>query len=152
MKKIIEWTVWFDGGGRKNLTDDELERMMKSNMTKGTNRPKWQADDSSWLFLEKIFMIIPSKHEEVEDVVEVEEEQESDMKEVSFDNQTDEEKLKMMMELSSCTHEEEALYQQDTKTGLKYFPVCTKCGRRGRFVAAGKLSDDEKNAAKEWKE
>jgi hypothetical protein len=149
MQKPVKWTIQFTSGKTKVITNEEYDRMLLSNTKQGSHRPKWNADDGAWVFLDHIEHLFPCEFEDVEEEEDceiLEPEEEKDESEPL----SDEEKLQRLMEMSSCTHEEESLYWQQTKTGLKFFPVCDKCGRRGRYVAAGKLDSDDKKDAKEW--
>jgi hypothetical protein len=66
--------------------------------------------------------------------------------------------LAEMKEKSECTHEVMTYYYQEIMTGPKgkqksmkrYFPVCTKCGVRERYVKVDKLTDDEILNARVW--
>jgi hypothetical protein len=64
------------------------------------------------------------------------------------------EKLDEMMAKSSCLHPAEGMitYRHDTKKGSRFFPVCSFCGKRERYVKADTLSDEEKGAAKIWED
>jgi len=46
---------------------------------------------------------------------------------------------------SNCKHEPEKmeLYIQHTAKGIRYFPVCSFCGRRERYVAESKIMKGE---------
>jgi hypothetical protein len=69
---------------------------------------------------------------------------------------TDDEYMKKVADLSSCTHTHHDLYFQETLVGRakkpakRYFPVCSTCGLRERYVKADSLSDEEKENAKVW--
>jgi hypothetical protein len=104
--------------------------------------------------------------EEIEEVVEpevvveeeiVEEEPEVEEKPLSIQEKKDK-ILAEMKEKSECKHDNHDYYYQeivsgpsgDRKTQKRYFPVCSFCGVRERYVAAAKLSDDQKDNAKLW--
>ena len=53
---------------------------------------------------------------------------------------------------SDCVHEEKEIYKQSTTKGDRWFPVCTFCGKRDRFVKADSLTPAEKLNAKVWQE
>ena len=56
--------------------------------------------------------------------------------------------LAEMMARSSCNHEDKLTYHRiEGKRGTRYFPVCTFCGWKGKFVAAESLTDEVKSAA-----
>ena len=46
-----------------------------------------------------------------------------------------------MLRLSNCKHEPEILelYRQHTAKGIRYFPVCTVCGKRERYISESKV-------------
>jgi hypothetical protein len=51
--------------------------------------------------------------------------------------------LAEMIEKSNCTHGDgkQKMFKQDTKQGIKYFPVCTHCGKRERYVSGKKIKE-----------
>ena len=59
--------------------------------------------------------------------------------------QTDEEIIAEMTAKSNCKHEPEKmeLYIQHTAKGIRYFPLCTFCGKRERYVAESKIINGE---------
>ena len=48
-----------------------------------------------------------------------------------------------MMAKSNCKHEPEKLelYRQNTAKGIRYFPRCSFCGKRERYVSESKIVD-----------
>lgn len=50
-----------------------------------------------------------------------------------------------MMRLSNCAHEPEKmeLYRQHTAKGIRYFPVCSYCGKRERYISESKILKGE---------
>lgn len=64
------------------------------------------------------------------------------------------EKMDDMMAKSSCTHPEDGMviYRHDTKKGSRYFPVCSFCGKRERYVKAESLPEEAKATAKIWED
>jgi len=56
---------------------------------------------------------------------------------------TNDEKLAEMIEKSNCKHEPEKmeLYVQHTAKGLRYFPVCSFCGKREKYISERKIID-----------
>jgi hypothetical protein len=56
---------------------------------------------------------------------------------------TQDELLAEMVEKSNCEHESEKLtmYIQHTAKGYRYFPVCSFCGKRERYVSEKKILD-----------
>lgn len=57
---------------------------------------------------------------------------------------TNEELLDEMMAKSNCKHEPEKLelYVQQTAKGARYFPVCSFCGKRERYVSERKIAEN----------
>lgn len=70
--------------------------------------------------------------------------------------ESDEEKAQRQMNdiiaKSNCAHpkEKSEMYKKDTAKGTRYFPVCTFCGKRERYVKADSLSAEEKLNATVW--
>jgi hypothetical protein len=62
--------------------------------------------------------------------------------------------LQQIMAKSSCLHEPEKLMYMkvEGKKGTRYFPVCSFCGWRGKFVASDQLTDAVKQAAQTLQE
>jgi hypothetical protein len=54
---------------------------------------------------------------------------------------TDDEIVADMMAKSNCPHEPDKLelYRQHTAKGIRYFPVCSFCGKRERYVSESKI-------------
>lgn len=52
-------------------------------------------------------------------------------------------RLKELMDKSDCEHEKEKLEVKftATKNGKRYFPVCSFCGHRGRFIGKQKVAE-----------
>jgi hypothetical protein len=68
---------------------------------------------------------------------------------------TQEEMMAEMIAKSDCTHEGKlVLYRQHTAKGIRYFPKCTFCGKRERYVSESKIVKGEyKGTANEvWTE
>jgi hypothetical protein len=53
--------------------------------------------------------------------------------------------LAEMIEKSNCKHEPEklVLYTQHTAKGVRYFPVCSFCGKRERYVSEKKIVEGD---------
>ena len=58
---------------------------------------------------------------------------------------TADEQLAEMTAKSNCKHEPEklGLYIQHTAKGVRYFPVCSFCGKRERYVSESKINKGE---------
>ena len=54
-----------------------------------------------------------------------------------------------LMAKSSCTHENQTLYVQQTAKGERFFPVCDFCGKRERYISEKKVVAGE---YEEWSE
>jgi hypothetical protein len=65
--------------------------------------------------------------------------------EIAKPKETPEEKLAEMVDKSNCLHEPEKLqlYRQHTARGIRYFPVCSFCGKRERYVSESKINKGE---------
>ena len=69
-----------------------------------------------------------------------------------------EELMAKMVAKSNCKHKNTEIYYQEVKTGprtnqkiaRRYFPVCTFCETRERYVKADSLTDEERANAKIW--
>jgi hypothetical protein len=50
-----------------------------------------------------------------------------------------------MIEKSNCKHEPEklVLFSQHTAKGMRYFPVCSFCGKRERYVSEKKIAENQ---------
>ena len=66
-----------------------------------------------------------------------------------------------MIKKSECLHEGlQKMFYQETKAGKRYFPVCSFCGKRERYVSVKKIKDgkitdwtmDDLVTAKEYRE
>lgn len=57
-----------------------------------------------------------------------------------------------MLAKSNCNHPEDKaiIYKKETSKGVRYFPVCSFCGKRERYVKAESLTDEQKLSAKVW--
>jgi len=62
--------------------------------------------------------------------------------------------LAELLEKSNCAHEPEKIiyFKVTGKTGTRYFPKCSFCGWRGKFVAAESLSEEVREAAQLYQE
>ena len=111
--------------------------------------------------------------EEIHEVIEVEEVEEAPVTEVTLEDLKEElevakeevdskkdieekrkEQMDDMMAKSNCQHEDSkmVIYRHDTKKGSRFFPVCSFCGKRERYVKAESLSDEVKAAAAIWED
>jgi hypothetical protein len=157
MKQIKTWVVKLVDGTAITLDDESYTGLIKADQKKGSHRPKWQAPDLTWIFLNKIVGIFPGEVEEGEDSSteedESSEEQGDDEEEAP---QNDQKLMEELLEKSSCQHkpEDAVLYKQFVRTkngmGQRYFNLCGFCGQRGRYVKTDSLSDEEKTNAIVW--
>lgn len=69
----------------------------------------------------------------------------SDESDVQSVEETIEDKRKRleaeMLAKSNCKHETQVLMYTQTTKGKRYFPVCTFCGKRDRYLSADKIKD-----------
>lgn len=63
-----------------------------------------------------------------------------------------EDAMNEIMAKSNCQHVEVEIFRHDTTKGSRYFPVCTFCGKRERYVKADSLTDEQKENAELWKD
>jgi hypothetical protein len=58
---------------------------------------------------------------------------------------TQEEMMAEMLEKSNCKHEPDkmVLYRQHTAKGIRYFPRCSFCGKRERYISESKIVKGE---------
>jgi hypothetical protein len=58
---------------------------------------------------------------------------------------TQEELMAEMLEKSNCKHEPDkmVLYRQHTAKGIRYFPRCSFCGKRERYISESKIVKGE---------
>jgi hypothetical protein len=95
--------------------------------------------------------------EEEDELKQMKEELDAATKEVEDKKDVEEKRddaMKDIMDKSNCTHPKDKLvyYRQDTSKGSRYFPVCSFCGKRERYVKAESLSDEVKAAAPLWED
>lgn len=141
------YIVKFKSGDTTELDSDEYNRLMSKFNKAGRHFPMFLRQSGEMFFLENVERIIPQGED---DVVVVEEPTvESETVKVE-DTQT--KALDKLIELSNCKHEvEQVLYKQETKTGPRYFRLCSFCGgNRTRFIALKDMTDEEMKNAKEW--
>lgn len=143
---VKTWTLRTQDGESFTITNDEVNKMFRTMATRGNNFPRMQLNSGAWIFLLQVTSIVPLEYGETPIVATIQEG--SVIKDYPVNSV--EAQLELMKELSSCTHEVETLFRQDTKTGPRYFNVCDKCGRRGRYVKLDSLEEIDKINAKEW--
>jgi hypothetical protein len=56
---------------------------------------------------------------------------------------TSEELMAELTEKSNCKHATQELYIQHTAKGIRYFPICSFCGKRERYVSESKINKGE---------
>lgn len=100
----------------------------------------------------------PEVTEEIDEVAELEKikaEAEAAQAEVESKKDIEEQRedaMKELMAKSNCAHVETTLFRHDTAKGSRYFPVCSFCGKRERYVKADSLTDEERENAQLWKD
>lgn len=77
-----------------------------------------------------------------------------DMEKKKDPEEKQEDAMKELLAKSNCKHPENLMkiYKQVTSKGSRYFPICTFCGKRERYVKADSLSDEVKEAAPIWED
>ena len=80
--------------------------------------------------------VVEEKAKPVEEVKEEPKEEESQQ-------EREDQLMATLVERSNCKHEPEKLelYSQATAKGVRYFPVCSFCGKRERYVSEKKITD-----------
>lgn len=153
--KFKTWEVYLDNDTKFSITDAEKEKLFNAMNTRGGNHSRWQMNNGTFIILSKVAYITPI--EKVDEVVEDVSDTTKETAPMEDEERklTDQEMLDRLIELSECTHDINTIHFQmirgrDNMLGKRYFNVCDKCGRKSRFIAAGKLSEDEKTNAIEW--
>jgi len=158
---MSDFIIVMDSGKEYGITYDEFLRYRNKRSTSGRAYPFFKLDSGTEIMIHKVSACEISewkkpKREEgvpeptlVPQPVKIAHSPDEDKKGIE---EKEKEMLAEFMAKSNCTHENVSLNSQDTKTGLKYFPVCDFCGHRGRYIAADKLGDEEKALAIVWKE
>lgn len=141
----------FRSGDERVISQSEFARLNGRLNTANRNYARFICDDGEIFFIECIERMFPEG--EVEPVVSNEPKAEktqptSDL-ELARKELEDE-----LMAKSSCQHTcDQDLYKTDTKTGPRFFRLCSFCGgNRTRFIALKDLTDEEMLAAKDWSE
>ncbi len=154
--RVLTWKINLKTSISYILTDTEYVKLNNALRKQGNYRPRYETDKHITIFLDHIVSMEPDEEMELvnlptEDSVENETE-EKPVEDNPVNKQ--QETLDRMIELSNCKHENSTIYKRETKTGVKYFPVCDVCARPGRFVKADTLTDEQKNDAQllEFKE
>jgi hypothetical protein len=152
MKELIGGKVYFTGSSvTAELTKREMENAPTTFLNKGARMMRTKAGDIL-IFGGTNMSVIKPVWGEVEDEVEVAPEvstgQLIEVDPPKMDEQAspppvktvDELKAEMMAK-SNCKHEPEKLelYIQHTAKGIRYFPVCSFCGKRERYVSESKI-------------
>lgn len=149
----MAYIVYLTSGKEINLNDIEYRRMMARMVRVGRNFPIFECDNGDTIFMDRIEYIEDLAKSGRITVGRLEEERKAAMPKVETegDTPTNEDLLAEIMNKSNCTHpaEAQALYMSDSKNGIRYFTLCDECGgNRSKFVAAAKLTDEEKDTAK----
>ena len=164
-KLIMEGSVIFD------ISADEFKRFNRKRATTGKHFPLLILDNGSYIFIDKVVAVVPTKLivqpevvnasaeklvEEAEKIVEDPAEVVEEVVDVKLDEEklakTEKEVMAEIVAKSACTHKEVSLHFQKTKKGIRYFPVCDFCGHRGRYVANDAITEAEIAEAIEWKD
>jgi len=166
-KLVVEGNIVFD------IDQEEFDGFKKKRATTGKQFPYFVLKNQSYVFMDRVIAIIPSKAIITPDVVpedvvkeedpnpdpevveaEVVEEETPKLEIVPTMSKEakDKEAMAEMLAKSTCTHKEVSLHFQKTKKGTRYFPVCDFCGHRGRYIASDSVTEEEVTNAIEWKE
>jgi hypothetical protein len=149
------YIVAFRSGDKVEIDKEEYGRLMNRFNMSGHHFARYTRPDGEIFMLVNIERIIPQGEE---DPVEIEEPTEEAPKEdTSEKSSVDEERQKVLDDMiarSSCKHEvDQILYKQDTKTGPRFFTICSFCGgNRSRYIAISNLDDEEMKNAPTWVE
>jgi len=95
---------------------------------------------------------MPDSNETMKYNKKVPEKAEEDKEPKLTDQQKAEKAMADIIAKSNCTHPEETsqICVQETSKGPRYFPICTFCGFRGRYVKKDSLTDEQKTNAQVW--
>jgi hypothetical protein len=163
--------IHFGSGKTQDLPGTKLDKMVPMLQQRGLRLMKTVDKDTDKVlviplnsstieFLEDILEEEPKPEPEPEKTVEeqlqeMKTELEEAVEEVESKKDVEEKRQDIENEFlarANCTHpkELEEVYVQTTAKGTKYFPVCSFCGKRGRYVSKVKLTDEQKANAKPW--
>jgi len=146
------YEIYFISGRMVEISQSEFTRLTIRFNTSNRNYARFICDSGAMLMIENIELIVPVGEP---DAVEIKEPKAPEAKKELTDLEA-ERKAAMddLMAKSSCTHTcEQELYKTDTKTGPRFFKLCSFCGgNRTRFIALKDLTDEELESAKEWGE
>ena len=163
-------TIHFSSGKTREIDSGKLDKFIMDLKGRGIKLMVQRSPDCTLIvplnsntmeFIEK--KIEEVKPIEVLDGPELEEELET-MKAELVDSMEEMEKkkdpeekqkdqLKEIFDKSNCTHvvADQVIYKQETANkGTRYFPVCSKCGLKQRYVKAASLSEEEIENAMVW--
>jgi len=140
------------------MTEDEKLRFIKKRGTTGKNHPYFKFDNGTQVFMDKVIAIkaedyIEVKREVPTIVAEVVPLVEEEPKDIPVTREQDlRAKEAEFIAKAECEHDDVTLHSHITKKGTRYFPVCDFCGHRGRYIASGNLTKEEKKEATVWVE
>lgn len=161
------WLMLCRGGFKFYLSEEEKRRYINRRTMSGKNWTIVPFEDGSEIMLEHVIAVIHNpKYVHPVEAVPVEE-LEIETRKIpvepeTVDNAEPEEKkesvaekearlLDIMIKKSNCTHEGlEVLNKQTTTKGERYFPVCSFCGHRGRYIKKENLDAKDMIEAKDY--
>lgn len=152
MRELIGGKVYFTGSDvTAELTKREMENAPTTFLNKGARMMRTKAGDILIFGGTNMSVIKPVWGEEIKEDSEAETRADIIAMETSVPEEvptpepdkpkTEEEIKAEMMAKSNCKHEPEKLelYIQHTAKGIRYFPVCSFCGKRERYVSESKI-------------
>lgn len=161
-------TIHFSSGKTREIDADRLDKFIMDLKGRGIKLMVDRKPDcilivplnsNTMEFIEEIPEVKPEPVVEETEVTleDLKEELEEAKEEIDSKKDIEEkrkEQMDEMMRKSSCTHPEDqmVIFRHDTKKGSRFFPVCSFCGKRERYVKAESLSDEVKNAAEIWED
>jgi len=155
MKELVGGKIYFSGSDvTAELTKAEMENAPVTFSNKGARMMRTKAGDIL-IFGGTNMSVIKPVWEEVEDPITINTIHDNlvshrepvldlprmDQVQDKPKQKTADELMDEMIAKSDCKHEPEKmeLYRQNTAKGIRYFPRCSFCGKRERYVAESKI-------------
>ena len=151
---MADFIITLKSGNTFDLTKGEYDEYIHTSTHTGKLRPFMRYRDGR-IYLEHIESVMPDEWV-APDPVETPSPVATEPKGDDEITKKREEFMKDLLAKSNCKHDETTLYVQHVKVkgkaSQRYFPVCSFCGTRMRYVKAADLTDEEKYNAKDWEE
>lgn len=150
----MAYKVTLTSGKEVELNTSEHRRMIGRMSRVGKHYPIFELDNGDALFMDRIEFIEDLEKAGRLTIGKMEAEKQAALaaeaagEEVAEKSQED--LMNEILEKSNCEHadDEQQLFYSDSKMGVRYFTLCKKCGgNRSKFIAASKLTDEEKEGA-----